>query len=203
MWSIRPVCASDAAAIAAIYAPIVERTAISFEEVPPSDVEMRARIEMLSPGFPWLVAEVDDEVAGYAYASRHRERAAYRWSADVSAYVHSRMRRAGAASALYRALFGLLEALGYRNAFAGITLPNDASVGLHRAMGFEPVGIYREVGYKLGAWRDTSWWRRAISALSREPDTPMEFCALPAAAVERLCAEAAASLAVRSRQLQA
>jgi len=179
LWSIRPVRTTDAAAIAVIYAPIVERTAISFEESPPSDAEMHSRIEALTLAFPWLVAQMDDEVVGYAYACRHRKRAAYRWSADVSAYVHPRMRRAGAASTLYRALFRLLEALGYYSVFAGITLPNDASLGLHRAMGFEPVGIYREVGFKLGAWRDTSWWQRSIGARTQNPGQPAAFARFP------------------------
>ncbi len=139
---------ADAAAIAAIYAPIVEDTIISFEEIAPSADEMRSRIEDISATFPWLVAERAGRLLGYAYASRHNERAGYRWSVNVSAYVDAAARRGGVASSLYRALFALLEAQGFHRAFAGITLPNDASVGLHRSLGFELVGIYPEVGFK-------------------------------------------------------
>jgi L-amino acid N-acyltransferase YncA len=162
MWRIRPVQSRDASGIAAIYAPIVERTIISFEEVPPSAAEMESRIARLSGRFPWLVAEQGGDIVGYAYAGPHRERAAYRWSVDMSAYVHERARRLGVATSMYRAILTLLVAQGYCHAFAGITMPNDASVALHRSIGFEPVGIYKNVGFKFGAWRDTSWWQRPI-----------------------------------------
>lgn len=175
MWNIRQVLAGDARALAAIYAPIVERTAISFEEIPPSEREMCRRIEQLSPRLPWLVAQRGDDVVGYAYASPHRERAGYRWSVDLSAYVDARARRSGVASSLYRVLLMLLEAQGYHRAFAGIALPNDASVELHRSVGFELVGIYRDVGYKLGAWHDTSWWQRPIGVAPRAPLEPVAF----------------------------
>lgn len=181
-WRIRAVRDSDAAAIAAIYGPIVEETVISFEEIAPSEAEMRRRIEGLSSRFPWLVAQRDSEVIGYAYASPHRERASYRWSVDVSAYVHATARRSGVASSLYAVLFTLLEAQGFHNAFAGITLPNDASVALHRSCGFEAVGIYREVGFKLGAWHDTAWWRRSIDSAKAAPAEPLAFSDLQARA---------------------
>jgi phosphinothricin acetyltransferase len=178
MWRIRPVQSHDASGIAAIYAPIVERTIISFEEIPPSAAEMKSRIAHLSGRYPWLVAEQGGDILGYAYAGPHRERAAYRWSVDVSAYVHERARRAGVASSLYRALLTLLEAQGYCHAFAGITMPNDASVALHRSIGFEPVGIYKNVGFKFGAWRDTSWWQRPIAIPQGAPPEPTEFSRL-------------------------
>jgi phosphinothricin acetyltransferase len=108
------------------------------------------------------VAEVDGQVIGYAYGSPHRERAAYASSCDVAVYVDPAHARQGLGRALYAALFPLLSARGAHAAFAGIALPNAASVGLHEAMGFTPVGIYREVGWKLGGWRDVGWWQRLL-----------------------------------------
>jgi phosphinothricin acetyltransferase len=159
--------ARDADACAAIYVPYVRDTAISLEEVAPTPAEMAARIDRTSATHPWLVAEEAGEVIGYAYGSQHRERACYRWATDVAVYVDPRRQRRGAGRTLYEALFGLLAEQGYRIACAGITLPNEASVGLHEACGFRPVGIYRRIGFKLGAWWDVGWWQRALAA---EPD---------------------------------
>jgi len=139
---LRLAAASDAAQIVEIYAPIVETTPISFEEVAPSVAEMQKRITETMRTFPWLVAERDGVVAGYVYATRFRGRAAYRWSVEATAYVRESARGAGIGSALYRALFRILAAQGYRNAFAGITLPNAPSVALHLAVGFTPVSCH-------------------------------------------------------------
>lgn len=168
---IRLATANDAPAIAEIYRPIVESTAISFETVAPDADEMRRRIENLSGLFPWLVCESDGVIAGYVYASRHRERAAYRWSVDTSVYVDDRFRRRGIGHALYLSLFAVLNAQGYANAFAGITLPSPASVGLHEHLGFTSVGVYRRVGYKLGAWHDVGWWQRPLGPVDIAPST--------------------------------
>lgn len=157
---IRAATPRDAEAVAAIYAPIVSSTAISFELDPPSADEMRRRIEATLPALPWLVSvDAHGEVDGYAYASRHRERAAYQWSVDCTAYVREDCRGRGVGRRLYSHLLATLKGLGYHQAFAGIALPNAASVALHTAMGFEPVGTFREVGFKLDAWRDVSWWQ--------------------------------------------
>ncbi len=162
----------DAAAMHAIYAPIVASTTISFELDAPSIEEMRGRIESTLVRLPWLVSE-DDEGAldGYAYASRHRERAAYRWSVDVSAYVRADRRGRGVGKALYVALFDRLVELGYFQAFAGIVLPNAASIALHEAVGFKALGVYRDVGYKLGAWHDVGWWQCTL----QPPIAPAEL----------------------------
>ena len=161
---LRTASPEDGAAIAAIYAPVVAHTAISFETDPPDAAEMRARIEKTAlAGLPWLVAEDDSgAVCGYAYASRHRERAAYQWSVDVTVYVAAGRHRRGVGRALYGQLLPLLAQLGYCQAFAGIALPNAASIGLHEAMGFTPVGVYREVGWKMDGWRDVAWWQRLL-----------------------------------------
>jgi phosphinothricin acetyltransferase len=168
--------ALDGAACAAIYEPFVASTAVSFEEHPPGAEEMARRIATTSERYPWLVAEDDGEAAGYAYASAHRDRAAYRWACDVAVYVGERHRRRGLGRALYAALFELLERQGIQVACAGITLPNDPSVGLHEACGFEPVGVYRRIGWKSGRWRDVGWWQRELVTPNehtpREPGPP-------------------------------
>jgi L-amino acid N-acyltransferase YncA len=174
---VRLATAIDAAEIAQIYAPIVERTAISFEVEPPEAGEIARRIGATQPQWPWLVAD-DGEILGYAYAGQHRPRAAYRWSVDVSVYVDERARRTGVGRRLYGALLAILTAQGYYNAFAGVTLPNEPSVALHRALGFEPVGVYRNVGYKLGAWHDTAWFARTLRAPSTDVAEPLAFAAI-------------------------
>jgi L-amino acid N-acyltransferase YncA len=174
---VRIATANDAAAIAEIYAPIVERTPISFEVEPPEAGEIARRIAATHPQWPWLVAD-DGEILGYAYAGPHRPRAAYRWSVDVSAYVAERARRTGVGRRLYGALLAVLTAQGYYNAYAGVTLPNEPSVGLHRALGFEPVGVYRNVGYKFGAWHDTAWFARALRPPSADVAEPLAFAAI-------------------------
>jgi len=180
--SIRVATASDADRIAAIYTPIVRDTAISFEVEPPTPQEMARRIAATLATHPWLVAERDRLVMGYAYASRHRDRAAYRWSVDVSAYIDARARRSGMGRALYERLIAILKRQGFHAAFAGIALPNQASVGLHEAVGFRPVGIYKDVGFKHGQWRDVGWWRLELSDACDEPAEPIAFGALPAIA---------------------
>ena len=149
---VRQITMGDAPAVQVIYAPYVTATTISFEEVPPA----------ILPRYPYLVAEVDGRVVGYAYASEHRARAAYRTSVDVAVYVAPGAQRRGVARSLYSRLLADAASLGYHAAFAGIALPNEASVGLHETMGFEPVGIYREVGRKFDAWHDVGWWQRLL-----------------------------------------
>ena len=172
---IRLATARDANALAQIYAPIVASTAISFELVPPSEPEMAARAASTLAYVPWLVCARDDEVWGYAYASRHNERAAYQWSLNVSAYVHESRRRHGVGRALYTSLFALLRLQGYYTLHAGVTLPNAGSVGLHEALGFRPVGVYRSVGHKLGAWHDVGWWQLALRERTGEPAPPLSL----------------------------
>ena len=133
---------------------------------------MRRRIEEMLPHYPWLVYERDGVVAGYAYATKHRVRAAYQWSVDTAVYVDEAHHRSGIGRGLYASLFAILAAQGFFNAYAGITLPNAGSVGLHEAVGFEPVGVYRKVGYKLGAWHDVGWWQLALRARAEDPDAP-------------------------------
>ena len=173
--AVRTTTPADAESITAIYAPIVANTSISFELAPPSVDEMRGRIVQTLAVLPWLVSEdVTGSVNGYVYASRHRERPAYRWSVDVTAYVREDARGQGVGRTLYQALFAELVTLGYFQAFAGIALPNDASVALHESVGFEPIGVYRKVGFKLGAWHDVAWWQKELRSPT-EPTDPTAF----------------------------
>jgi L-amino acid N-acyltransferase YncA len=159
---IRDADAADAERCAAIYAPYVRDTAISFESEPPSPAEMAGRIAEAQRSHAWLVLEDDGDVVGYAYGGPFMSRAAYAWATGVSVYLDPARHRTGGGRALYEALFERLAARGYTTALAGVALPNDASVGLHRAVGFEEVGIYRRVGWKLGRWHDVAWYQRAL-----------------------------------------
>jgi len=160
---VRDATTSDAGACAAVYTPYVLGTAISFELEPPSAAEMARRIAAAQERHAWVVLEDAGRVAGYAYGGPYKERAAYRWSCEVSVYLEQGRRRGGAGRALYQALFDRLAARGYRTAVAGMTLPNAASEGLHRALGFEPVGVWRRIGWKDGAWHDVAWVQRALA----------------------------------------
>jgi L-amino acid N-acyltransferase YncA len=154
---IRSVEIADAKAVSSIYAPFVSERATSFEKEPPDAPAMEQRIRELTEQYPWLVFEADDEVLGYAYASPHRARHAYQWCVDVSVYIHESAHRCGVGRALYLSLFEILRRQGYVNAYAGITLPNPASVGLHESLGFVPVGVYSRIGFKFGKWHDVTW----------------------------------------------
>jgi L-amino acid N-acyltransferase YncA len=161
---VRDATSADAPACAAIYAPYVTETAISFETVPPGAEEMAERIARAQRRHAWLVFEHEGRVVGFAYGGPFNPRAAYRFSCEVSVYLELDRRRTGAGRALYSALFARLAERGLRTAVAGMTLPNDASFGLHRAMGFEPVGTYRRIGWKHDSWHDVAWMQRPLVA---------------------------------------
>ncbi|KGN37108.1 GNAT family N-acetyltransferase [Knoellia subterranea] len=160
--TIREATADDGPACAAIYAHYIEHTTATFEEVAPGADEMATRIANARVRHTWLVVERDGEVVGYAYGGPFKTRAAYRYSCEVSVYLDVAARGGGLGRSLYAALLARLEALGFRMACGGVTLPNDASVALHRAMGFEPVGTYRRIGWKHGEWRDVAWFQKAL-----------------------------------------
>ena len=166
--------ARDAAACAAIYAPHVAGSAVSFEERAPDAAEMAARIERYGASHAWLVAEREGEVVGYAYATAFSDRPAYRWSASVSVYVADGAHGQGVGRDLYGALFDRLRERGFRMACAGITLPNAASEALHERLGFELVGVNREIGWKDGAWRDVGWYQMELAPAGEGP--PPEPC---------------------------
>ena len=170
--NVRDASDRDAEACAAIYAPYVTDTAITFEIDPPLPAEMATRIAAAAHTHAWVVLEDEGRVVGYAYGGPFKSRAAYRWACEVSVYLERGRRRTGGGRALYEALFARLVERGFHTAVAGMTLPNDASVGLHRAMGFEPVGTYRRIGWKHDAWHDVAWVQRMIAAGQGPPVEP-------------------------------
>jgi L-amino acid N-acyltransferase YncA len=170
---IRPATAADAASCADVYAPYVRDTAITFELEPPDAAEMAHRIESCRQRHAWLVLEDAGVVTGYAYAGPYATRAAYAWSAEVSVYLVPGLRRSGAGRALYGELFATLQARGFRMLVAGVTVPNEASLGLHRALGFEEVGTFRGIGFKLDRWWDVARLQRPLGAGPAEAPQPL------------------------------
>ena len=169
-WTVRDASEDDAAACAAIYAPYVTDTVVSFETDPPVPAEMARRISAAQHRHAWVVLEDDGDVVGYAYGGPFRARAAWQWSCEVSVYVERARRRGGGGRALYEVLLSRLADRGYRIAVAGMTQPNEGSAGLHRAMGFEPVGVHRRIGWKFGQWHDVAFAQRAIGRHEGPPD---------------------------------
>jgi phosphinothricin acetyltransferase len=171
--------AADASRIADIYRPYVEGTTISFEELAPTEAEMRSRIEHVLELAPWLVATDNDLVIGYAYGSRHRERAGYRWSVDLTVYVDPEFRGRGVGRALYGELVPTLRHQRFINAYAGIGLPNEASVALHESIGMKHIGTYESVGWKLGRWVDVAWYGMRLAEPVEDGRPPPEPIPLP------------------------
>jgi phosphinothricin acetyltransferase len=174
---VRVATQADARAIAAIYAPYVLETAISFEERPPAPEEMAARMASILAAYPYLVFEDGGRVLGYAYGSQHRSKPAYRWSVETTVYVDCKAQRRGIGQALYVELLEVLTRQGFHSAFAGIVLPNENSVGLHEALGFLYLGTFAEIGFKFGKLQDLGWWRRTLSP-GLPADDPIPFKAL-------------------------
>jgi len=177
---------ADASAIREIYAPHVTESAVSFETEVPSAETMAQRIRERMPTHPWLVAEIGGELVGYAYAGPHRERAAYAWSCEVTAYVATHAHGRGIGKRLYAALCTLLKMQQYVNAFGIVTLPNQASVALHEACGFRRAATFVHAGYKCGAWHDVGWWQRELQPASSAPSRPIALSSLPADAIRAI-----------------
>jgi len=173
--TIRSAEESDALALAAIYAPYVRDTAVSFEIEPPTAEIMRQRIAGTLETHPWLVADHGGDTVGFAYAGKHSQRAAYRWTVDVTVYVTATRRHIGVCRALYAVLLDVLRRQGFRSAFAEIVLPNPGSVRLHETAGFRPVGIHHDIGFKLGGWRDIGYWRLGLAEGAAPPGEPIPF----------------------------
>ena len=172
---IRLATEQDAQQIQAIYEPIVSQSFASFEAEAPDVDEMARRIADGLRKRPWLVCERDGEILGYAYAAKHRSRLAYQWSVESSLYVREGCRRQGVGRALYASLFEILRLQRYYNVYAGVTMPNDASIRLHEACGFQLVGVYREIGFKLGAWHDVAWYELRLADKPGAPEAPLDL----------------------------
>ena len=178
MAIIRLAEPADAEGILAIYAPYIANTSFTFETDVPALNVFAERISNYTIQWPWLVCEIDGKIAGYTYATRHRERVAYQWSVESSVYIHEDHQRAGIAKALYTALFAILKEQGFRNVYAVINLPNDRSVAFHERCGFTYFATYEKVGYKLGKWKNVGWWRLIINEFEEEPEAPVIFSEL-------------------------
>ena len=186
MSLIRLAKDGDAGSILQIYAPYIENTSYTFETETPSVESFQARIDSYLENWPWLVCEIDKEIAGYAYAYRHRERIAYQWSVECSVYVHDNFQRIGVAKALYTALIEILKLQGFRNIYAVINLPNDKSVAFHEKLGFEYFATYKNVGYKLGSWKNVGWWQLQLNDYDNQPAPPLKFSAIGGELVEKI-----------------
>lgn len=176
--TIRFATSADVPAILAIYAPFITGSTITFEYDVPTVAEFTERVQAIQQQFPYLVAEIDGRLLGYAYASKHRDRAAYQWSVETSVYVHPDGHRKGIARQLYNTLFDLLRRQGYYNAYAGITLPNHKSESFHRSFDFEHIGTYTNIGYKLGAWHSVSWFQLPLQPYQTNPPVPIPITQL-------------------------
>ena len=163
----------DAAAVAAIYRPAIETTIASFEEVPPDAAEMTHRMRTILDWTPWLVMDDGSSVVGYAYAGPHKTRRGYRWSVDISVYVADGHQGRGIGRRLYDELLAILRRQRFVNIYAGIALPNPASVALHEAIGMRRVGVYERVGFKMGAWHDVAWYGLRLTDPSGTPPEPI------------------------------
>ena len=179
---IRLANVGDAAGVLAIYAPFCETTSVTFEIAAPTEKQMCERIVNVSANYPWLVAEMQGRIVGYVYATRFRERAGYRWTAEVAVYIAADTHRRGLGKALYTSLFSILRAQGYAKAIAGITVPNPASVRLHESLGFVQTGMFPGVGHKDGKWLDVGWWQLQLQPETAGPPEPQPFSSMRDAA---------------------
>jgi phosphinothricin acetyltransferase len=175
---IRLAAPNDAAQILDIYAPYITDTSFTFEAEVPTVESFARRIESYLRNWPWLVYEEDGKVAGYAYASRYRERTGYQWCVECSVYIHDDHHRRGIARTLYAALFRILKQQGYFNVYAVINLPNERSVQLHESCGFHWFANYENVGYKLGKWKTVGWWQLTLRDYIDNPRPPTCFSEL-------------------------
>ncbi|HWI94055.1 MAG TPA: GNAT family N-acetyltransferase [Flavisolibacter sp.] len=178
MTHIRLVTIEDSSQITEIYSPSVLNAATSFETELPSESEMQTRIQTILQKFPWIVCEVDGKIAGYVYASKHRDREAYQWSCECSIYMNSDFKGKGIGTELYRLLFQVLKRQGFRNVYARITLPNEASISIHERCGFKHFATYDSIGYKFGHWHSVGWWKLQINDYDLQPPPPLKFSEL-------------------------
>lgn len=191
MTEVRLAHTRDAQQIRDIYSPSILTAAASFETEVPSVQEVERRIETCLQKFPWIVCVVDGSVAGYVYASKHRERSAYQWTCECSAYIGEKYKGKGMGEELYRVLFALLKMQGLRNVYAGITLPNPASVRLHEKHGFRHFATYENIGYKLNSWQTVGWWQLRINEYDRDPLPPSWLPMLDRGLIDLLFEESA------------
>lgn len=191
---IRMAKKEDAEGMLKIYAPFILHSGITQETELPSVENFQQRIISTLEERPWLVCEAEGEIAGYAYAGKHRDRKGYQWCVETSVYIHERFYRLGAARALYYALIEILKVQDYVNVYAVITLPNDKSVTFHEGFGFSYFTTYKKIGYKLGKWHDVGWWYLQINPPVINPAKPKKISSVDDTAVLSILEKAAAYL---------
>ena len=191
---IRMATREDAAELLEIYRAFILNTDITQETELPSVNEFQERIVSTLKERPWLVCVIDDHVAGYAYAGKHRERSGYQWCTEPSVYVSENFYRFGVANALYTALFDILKLQGYINAYAVITLPNERSVAFHEKFGFQYFTTYKKIGYKLGQWHDVGWWQYDVNSHVDDPKDPVKLPEVAQSAIDDILARSSALL---------
>ncbi len=174
-FEIRLICETDTQSVLDIYKYYVDHTIISFEYNAPTHDEYLQRIKTNTEKYPWLVCLHKNNIIGFAYGSTHRYRTAYQWSPESTIYLAPNFHTKGIGRVLYETLFSLLKLQGYYNVFAGVGLPNDKSVGFHRALGFEEIGVFKNIGYKLGNWHHTHWFQLTLAEHKRNPVTPISL----------------------------
>lgn len=178
MTEVRLAAKTDAREILEIYEPSILSAAISFETELPSVEEMQKRIETILHNHPWIVCVVDGKIAGYVYGSKYRDREAYQWSCECTAYIHEQFKGKGIGKELYKLLFQLLKLQGFKTVYAVITLPNEASASLHEKCGFEKFAEYENVGYKFGQWHTVGWWKLRLNDYDPDPPPPLKLAEL-------------------------
>jgi phosphinothricin acetyltransferase len=178
MTRIRLATINDAKEIRDIYAPNILNASISFETELPSFEEMQSRIQTILQKYPWIVCEVDEKIAGYVYASKHRDREAYQWSCECSIYMNNDFKGKGIGKELYQLLFQILKLQGFRNVYAGVTLPNEGSISIHEKCGFKHFATYENIGYKFDNWHSVGWWKLQINDYDLQPPPPLKISEL-------------------------
>jgi len=191
---IRIATKDDAAGMLDIYTPFILNSGITQETDVPSVEEFQERIISNLKERPWLVCEIDKQVAGYAYAGKHRDRKGYQWCTEPSVYISEKYFGLGVADALYTALFDILKLQGYVNAYAVITLPNERSIAFHKKFGFDYLTTYKKIGYKLGQWHDVGWMQYEINPHKEDPEDPIKFPAIDIPVVNDILTKATSQL---------
>ena len=195
MTTVRIASTEDAAALLAIYQPYIQQTAFTFETEVPTEDEFKKRIEKYLEKYPWLVAEINGRIAGYVYGSVHREREAYQWTCECSVYIHDDFKGRRMGAELYDVLFRILRLQGFRNVYAGITIPNEPSEKLHQKLGFEKFAEYENIGFKFGSWHNVGWWRLVLNPFDPQPSDPVWFKKMSRPVYEDLLHQAAQKIA--------
>jgi L-amino acid N-acyltransferase YncA len=194
MIEVRLATSEDAAGILAIYAPHVLSGICTFETELPTTEQIAQRIDNCLPRFPWIVCSIDGQIAAYVYASKHREREAYQWSCECSVYVHNDFAGKRIGEELYRSLIEILSMQGFRNLYAGITLPNDPSIRLHEKCGFAHFATYENIGYKLGRWHNVGWWKLRLNDCIPDPPPPLKLSELKPETLRQLFNQSARNI---------